>query len=132
MKHAGVKVLALTMHKAYLGQALAEGADGYLLKDDADRELFSAIENIRLGRVYVSPRLTGELLRSEAPEPEPLSTREIEVLTLIANGKSNKEIGSSLFISVRTVESHRARIMDKLRVNSTADLVKYAIQKNYV
>ena len=126
-----VKILVLTMHKEYLQQALAAGADGYLLKEDADRDLFSAIENIRHGRVYLSPRLTGELL-GRRPSPEsPLSDREIEVLRHIAQGKANKQIAETLFISVRTVESHRARIMSKLRLKSTADLVKYAIRNGY-
>jgi len=130
-KHPEVKILVLTMHKEYLHQAMSAGADGYLLKEDADRDLFSAIENIRQGRVYISPRLTGDLLGRRAPSTEPLSSREKEVLKLIAQGKSNKAIAESLFISIRTAESHRAHIMAKLRLNSTADLVKYAIQKGY-
>jgi DNA-binding NarL/FixJ family response regulator len=130
-KHPEVKILVLTMHKEYLHQALSAGADGYLLKEDADRDLFSAIENIRQGRVYISPRLTGELLGRRAPSAEPLSSREKEVLQLIVQGKSNKAIAESLFISIRTAESHRAHIMAKLSLNSTADLVKYAIQKGY-
>jgi DNA-binding NarL/FixJ family response regulator len=131
-KYPDVKILILTMHKEYLHQALSAGADGYLLKEDADRDLFSAIENIRQGRVYLSPRLTGELPGKRVPASEPLSIREKEVLKLIAKGKSNKEIAETLFISVRTVESHRAHIMAKLSLKSTADLVKYAIQKGYI
>jgi DNA-binding NarL/FixJ family response regulator len=127
-----VKILVLTMHKEYLQQALSAGADGYVLKEDADLDLFSAIENIRQGRVYLSPRLTGELLGKRATSAEPLSTREKEVLKLVAKGKPSKEIAETLFISVRTVESHRAHIMAKLRLNSTVDLVKYAIQKGYI
>jgi DNA-binding NarL/FixJ family response regulator len=131
-KHPDVKILILTMHKEYLHQALSAGADGYLLKEDADRDLFSAIENIRHGRVYVSPRLAGELLGNRPPPAEPLSRREKEILQLIAKGKSNKEIGETLFISVRTVESHRASILRKLNLKNTADLVTHAIQKGYV
>jgi DNA-binding NarL/FixJ family response regulator len=130
MKHPDVKILVLTMHREYMHQAFAAGADGYLLKEDADRELFSAIENIRKGRRYLSPCLTGEVLTALLSEP--LSSREKEVLTLIADGKSNKEIAELLFISVRTIESHRASILDKLNLKSTADLVKYAIRKGYV
>ncbi|KAF0219145.1 MAG: LuxR family transcriptional [Geobacteraceae bacterium] len=130
--YPAVKILVLTMHREYVQQALAAGADGYLLKEDADRDLFSAIENIRQGRVYLSPRLAGELLGNRAPSAEPLSNREKEVLKLIAEGKSNKEIAETLFISARTVESHRASILDKLKSKNTADLVKYAIQKGYV
>jgi len=127
-----VKILILTMHREYAHQAMATGADGYLLKEDADRDLFFAIENIRQGQVYFSPRLTGALLGDRAPSSEPLSSRGKEVLKLIAEGKSNKEIAEALSIGVRTVESHRARIMARLSLNSTADLVKYAIQKGYV
>jgi DNA-binding NarL/FixJ family response regulator len=127
-----VKILVLTMHKEYLEQAIAAGADGYLLKEDADRDLFSAIESIRQGKSYVSPRLAGEVLGHKLNAPEPLSLREIEVLKLIAQGNSNKTIADSLFISVRTVESHRAHIMAKLDLNSTAELVRYAMQHGYV
>lgn len=127
-----VKILVLTMHKEYLHQAISAGADGYLLKEDADRDLFSAIDHIRQGRVYLSPRLAGELLGKRAPSAEPLSSREIEVLKLIAKAKSNKEVADTLFISVRTVESHRAAILKKLKLKNTADLVTYALQKGYV
>lgn len=127
-----VKILILTMHKEYLHQALSAGADGYLLKEDADRDLFSAIDNIRQGRVYVSPRLAGELLGHRPPAPEPLSEREKEVLRLIARGNSNKEIGDTLCISVRTVEGHRASILKKLKLKNTAELVTHAIQKGYI
>jgi DNA-binding NarL/FixJ family response regulator len=143
MIHPEVKVLILTMHKdkEYLYQAISAGADGYLLKEDADTELFSAIETIRQGRVYVSPFLSEEskedwlqIVRGKQNPPfaESLTTREKEVLKLIAEGKSSKEIGNLLFISARTVERHRANIMDKLNLKKTADLVKYAIQKGYI
>jgi len=126
----GVKILILTMHREYVHQALSTGADGYLLKEDADRDLFSAIENIRDGRIYLSPRLTNSLVkdRIHASASQPLSLREKGVLKLIAEGKSNKEIASLLVISIRTVESHRASILNKLKLKNTADLVKYAIQ----
>jgi len=131
-KYPDVRILILTMHKEYVHQALSSGADGYLLKEDADRDLFSAIENIRRGRVYLSPRLAGELLGKRASSSESLSVREREVLNLVAKGKSNKHIAENLCISVRTVESHRAAILKKLNLKNTADLVKYAIQKGYV
>ena len=127
LKYPGVKILVLTMHKEFLHQAMSAGADGYLLKEDADRDLFYAIENIRRGRVYLSPRLAAHL-----PAGELLSTREIEVLKLIAVGKTNRESADSLFISVRTVESHRAAILAKLNLKNTADLVKYAINQGYI
>lgn len=135
----GVKLLIVTMHKdkEYLYQALAAGADGYFLKKDADTELFAAIEKIRKGKTYVSPHLSGDLaddwaqVRQGFDKPV-LTNREREVLKLIAEGKSNKEIAGVLFISVHTVERHRANIQAKLKLKKTADLVKYAIQKGYV
>ena len=144
VNHPNVKILVLTMHKdkEYLHQAVTAGAEGYLLKEDADSELFSAIDRVRQGRIYVSPKLTEGLTTDwikmtrgdDKPSFEPvrLTTREREVLKLIAEGKSSKEIGDLLFISVRTVEHHRANIMEKLNLKNTADLVKYAVQKGYV
>jgi DNA-binding NarL/FixJ family response regulator len=138
-----VKILILTMHdnKEYLHQTIAAGGDGYLLKDDANKDLFSAIEKIRDGKKYISPRLSEDITedwakihRGDLPpyEPEPLTLREREVLKLIAEGKSSKEIAELLFISSRTVERHRANIMEKLKMKKAADLVKYAIEKGYL
>ena len=137
--HPGVKILVVTMHKdkEYLYQALAAGADGYFLKKDADTELFAAIEKIRKGRIYVSPHLSEKLedgwerIRRGLGKSV-LTNRETEVLKLIAEGKANKEIADVLFISVHTVERHRANIMAKLDLKNTADLVRYAIQKGYL
>jgi DNA-binding NarL/FixJ family response regulator len=137
-----LKVLILTMHKdrSYLHQAISAGADGYLLKEDADPDLFSAVERIRQGKIYVSPHLAegmiedwAQIRRGDASsiQPEVLTAREKEVIKLIADGKSSKEIADILFISVRTVERHRANIMDKLQIKKTADLVKYAIRQGY-
>ena len=142
--HPNVKILILTMHKdkEYLRQAISAGAEGYLLKEDADSELFSAVGKIRQGGIYVSPKLSEELTidwakirrgdEKPSSEAESLTLREREVLKLIAEGKSSKEIADLLFISSRTVERHRANLMDKLGLKKTADLVKYAIQKGYV
>ena len=142
MTHPDVKVLILTMHKDkdYLYHAISAGADGYLLKEDADTELFSAIETIRQGKTYISPLLTGEvtddllrIYRGNHQLPiDNLTTREREVLQLIAEGRSNREIANLLYISVRTVENHRAKIMKKLDMKKTADLVRYAIQKGII
>lgn len=129
-RHSRLHILVLTMHKEYLHQALAAGADGYLLKEDVDRELFAAIRHIRQGKTYVSPRLPRELVRGHGASP--LSLREQQVLRLIARGKSNRDIGETLFISVRTVESHRAAILKKLKQSCTAGLVKYAIEKGFI
>ena len=139
---SGVKVLILTMHrdKEYVYYAISAGAEGYLLKEDADTELFNAIEKIRQGGHYISPLLSGELtheliqasLKGQLTHPsDPLTLREREVLKLIAEGISNKKIADLLCISVRTVEHHRANIMEKLNIKQTASLIKYAIRKGY-
>jgi len=139
-----VKILILTMHKdkEYLYLALSAGAKGYLLKEDADKELFSAIEKVRQGKTYISPHFSEEIVddlvqvgRGGAKtvfEVDPLTPREREVLKLIAEGKSSKEIAQLLFISVLTANNHRANIMGKLGLNKATDLVKYAIRKGYV
>jgi len=137
-----VKVLILSMHKdrEYMYSAISAGAEGYLLKEDADTDLFAAIEKIRRDGHYISPLLLGEFTKDvfqsrlagqSAQEGAPLTTREREVTKLIAEGNSNKVIADLLYISVRTVENHRANIMKKLNVKSTADLIKYAIRKGY-
>ncbi|UCF86473.1 MAG: response regulator transcription factor [Desulfobacteraceae bacterium] len=137
-----VKVLILTMHrdKEYVYYAISAGAEGYLLKEDADTELFTAIEKIRQGGHYISPLLSGELTheliqasrKGQLTLPsDPLTLREREVLKLIAEGIPNKEIAEFLCISVRTVEHHRANIMEKLNIKETANLIKYAIRKGY-
>jgi len=129
--HPEVKVLILSMYREYQHQALAAGADGYLLKEDAPRELFSAIECVRQGKIFLSTRLNqGERCLPE--QGEALSVREREVLKLIVEGKPNKEIAEDLCISVRTVESHRASILTKLNVKSAAELVRCAIQNGYI
>jgi DNA-binding NarL/FixJ family response regulator len=138
-----VKVLMLTMHREeeYLYQAISAGADGYLLKDDAERELFSAIDNIRSGKIYISPGLKDQSMQNWArlrrgedgvDRGDNLTVRQREILKMIAEGKSNKEIGDLLFISVRTVERHRANIMSRLNIKKTAELVKYALRKRYI
>jgi DNA-binding NarL/FixJ family response regulator len=139
-----VKILILTMHKdkEYLYLALSAGAKGYLLKEDADKELFSAIEKVQQGKTYISPHFSEEIVddlvqvgRGDAKtvfEVDPLTPREREVLKLIAEGKSSKEIAQLLFISVPTANNHRANIMGKLGLNKATDLVKYAIRKGYV
>jgi DNA-binding NarL/FixJ family response regulator len=136
-----IKVLILTMHrnKEYLLQALSAKADGYLLKEDTDRQLAAAIESIQGGKIFLSPlmsedlsqNLLGFIENADQSLDETLSTREKEVLTLLAEGKSSKEIADLLFISTRTVEHHRASINKKLKIRNLVDLVKYAIRKGY-
>jgi DNA-binding NarL/FixJ family response regulator len=136
------KILILTEHKdrEYFRQAMSAGADGYLLKEDGDSELFSAIELIRQGKFYISPKLSDvlkddwvQMQRGEYKRAyEHLTNREREVLKLVAEGKTSKEIASLLSISVRTVETHRANIMEKLEFKKTADLIKYALKKGFI
>jgi DNA-binding NarL/FixJ family response regulator len=138
------KIVILTMHneKEYLHQAFSAGADGYILKEDADTELFSAIASVRQGKKYVSPSMAyawmkdwAEMRHGESislPEPEPLTVREKEVLKLIAEEKSSKEIAELLHISARTVDHHRANLMAKLNLKNTVALIKYAVKKGYV
>jgi DNA-binding NarL/FixJ family response regulator len=137
------KVLILTMHKEeeYLYQAISAGADGYLLKDDAEKELFIAIDNVREGKIYISPGLADQSMQNwarlrrgenDSHVAEVLTVRQREILKLIAEGKSNKEIGDLLCLSVRTVERHRANIMDKLNIRKTAELVQYALRKHLI
>ena len=136
-----IKILILTMHrnKEYLMQALAAKTDGYLLKEDTDTQLITAIETIRSGKIYLSPLLSeditsdliGYVNRGGKPPGETLSNREKEVLTLLAGGKSSKEIADLLFISPRTVEHHRTRINKKLNIQNIVELVKYAIREGY-
>ncbi len=138
-----VKVLILTMHKdkEFVYHAVRAGAEGYLIKEDADTELFTAIHTIRNGGNYISPLLSGPLTYElilaaqkgqAAGPPDPLTLREREVLKLIAEGATNKQIAEALSISIRTVENHRANMMQKLKLRKTANLIKYALQYNYI
>jgi DNA-binding NarL/FixJ family response regulator len=136
-----IEILILTMHREmdYVRHAIKAGAKGFLLKEDADTELISSINIIREGRHYISPLLfkdaTEALVRLNegftGEGASPLTNRERQVLKLIAEGNSSREIGELLHISYRTVQNHRANIMKKLNVNRTADLVRYAVQKGY-
>jgi two-component system, NarL family, response regulator NreC len=133
-EHPGVKVLILSMQDdpRYLREAFAAGASGYVLKEAADTEVVTAIREVAAGGRYVHPELGARLIAAEAEaarqaEEDPLSDREREVLRLLALGYTNQEIAKQLFISVRTAETHRAHVMQKLRLASRADLVRYAI-----
>ena len=140
--HPEIKILILTMHKRkeYLYHCLSAGAEGYLLKEDADTELYAAIKKVQEGGVYISPILSEDLTddfvqmcRGDLKVPsDKLTSREREVVKLIAEGKKNREIADLLCISIRTVENHRANIMRKLKLKNTSELVKYAIRKKYV
>lgn len=135
-----LKVLILTMHKGkeLLEYAIAAGADGYLLKEDAPTELLDAIRSIEQGQVYISPLIVPYLKESyvqrhrKGARSELLSGREAEVLKLIAEGKSGREIAAILHLSIRTVDNHRAKIMKKLHVTKSTDLVRHALSMGYV
>jgi two-component system response regulator NreC len=128
------KVLMLSMQDdpSYVRQAFAAGAHGYVLKEAADTELVRAVREVAAGGRYVNPELGARLAFAEAQaeaqaEADPLSEREREVLRLLALGHTNQEIAKMLYISVRTAETHRAHIMQKLRLDTRASLVRYAL-----
>jgi two-component system response regulator NreC len=129
------KVLVLSMQDdpSYVREAFGAGASGYLLKEAADAELVAAIREVAAGRRYVHPTLGARLAAAEAEAQsraaaDPLSDREREVLRLLALGHTNQEIAKMLFISGRTAETHRAHIMQKLRLATRAELVRYALE----
>jgi len=128
----GTRVVVLTMQEdpEFARQALGNGAAGYVLKEAADDELVEAVRRAASGDTYLNPRLGAALaaapVQSSGP-PDDLTEREVEILRLIALGHTNVEIGERLYLSVRTVESHRAHIQQKLRRSSRAELVRYAL-----
>jgi two-component system response regulator NreC len=130
------KVLILSMQDdpAYVREAFGAGASGYVLKEAADAELVAAVREVAAGQRYVHPTLGARLVAAEADEraraeEDPLSEREHEILRLLALGHTNQEIASQLYLSVRTVETHRAHIMQKLRISTRAELVRYALER---
>jgi len=134
-----VKVLVLSMQDDphYVREAFAAGASGYVLKEAADTEVVDAVREVARGGRYVNPELGARLVAAEAEaqrraEEDPLSDREREVLRLLALGHTNQEIAKSLYISVRTAETHRAHIMQKLRLKSRAELVRYALENGLI
>ena len=130
------KILVLSMQDdpSYVRQAFSAGATGYLLKEAADDELVQAVRDVAAGGRYVHPALGARLAAAEAEararaEADPLSDREREVLRLLALGHTNQEIAKLLFISVRTAETHRAHVMQKLRLSTRAELVRHALHQ---
>jgi two-component system response regulator NreC len=125
-----IVVLTMQEEPAFARRALASGATGYVLKRAADTELVEAVRRAAVGETYLNPALGARIAREPQPgPPDDLSQREVEVLDLIALGFTNAEIAGKLFLSVRTVETHRAHIQQKLRVSSRAELVRYALQR---
>lgn len=134
-----VKIVALSMHsdKRYVSEMLKAGASAYLLKDCAFEELITAIRTIMKGKIYLSPGIAGVVIedyirkgsKTDSSVFSLLSDREREVLQLMAEGRTTKEIAEHLYVSVKTVETHRTNIMTKLDIHSIAELTKYAIRE---
>ena len=139
-KWPNLMILALTRHTddGYLQQLIGAGANGYVLKQSAPSELIHAIRAVAAGGKYIDPKLTAKLVDSYSDRASRgeakgiLSDRESEVLRLIALGYSNKEIGASLSLSVKTIEVHKANAMRKLNITSRIDLVRYAIFQGWL
>jgi len=137
---SGVRVIALSMHptRRYVTQMLEAGAAGYILKDTAFKEIAGAIRGVVAGENYLSPRITGFVVEgflkahSKKEHGSSLTPREREVLQLLAESKSTKEIAGLLSLSARTVETHRRSIMDKLDIRDVAGLTKYAIREGLI
>jgi len=137
-KNRSTRVLLLTMHEepAYLRTALAAGAAGYVLKKSVDANLLAAIRALHKGREYVDSELATGLLRNALPDlarpgsgtDAVLSARELQILKLVAEGFSSREIAEQIFVGVKTVETYRARFAEKLGLKSRADLVRYALE----
>ena len=133
-----MKAILLTMHTEdpYVLEALRAGVSGYVLKTQAGDDLIQAIREVLRGSIYLSPGVSRAVVdayraKSDLP-PDPLSPREREVLQLVAEGKTTKEVASLLGVSVKPAESHRTRIMAKLDIHETAGLVRYAIRRGLV
>ncbi len=138
-EHPHIKIIALSMHsdKQFVIEMLKAGASGYMLKDCAFEELVYAIHSVMKDQVYLSPRITtivlkeyvSDLHKGESSVFKVLTNREREVLQLIAEGKTTKEIAHLLQVSIKTVETHRQQLMNKLNIRSIAELTKYAIRE---
>ncbi|MEQ9438487.1 MAG: response regulator transcription factor [Cyclobacteriaceae bacterium] len=132
-----VKCIMLTMHDdvQYVLRSLRQGADGYLLKDADEQELKTAIQEVYEGKKYFKNKISDLIvadLSSEKPQEVLLSLREIQIVRLVAEGKITKEIADQLFVSVRTIETHRSRIMKKLGVSNTAEMIRMAYEKKLI
>ena len=133
-----IKIIILAMHanEDYVAQALKAGASGYLLKDAATTELEMALKSVSMGQFYLSPAISRQVvdnyLRGGPSGLEVLTPRQREILQLIAEGKSTREIADTLHVSVKTVETHRTQLMERLDIYDTAGLVRYAVRKGLV
>jgi len=134
--HAKVIVLTFRTDEELVAEALRAGVHGFIHKSDSLEQIHNAIRRVIAGDLYISNKLLGPLLQTYVatggPIADPLSSRERQVLQLVAEGHTTKEIGSILDISPKTAESHRARMMDKLHIHDTASLVRYAVRRGIV
>ncbi len=138
-ENSGVKIIALSIHSSrrFVAEMLKAGASGYILKDCLFDELMEAIKTVLRGEIYLSPKITGvviddyvqRLSKQYQPNGPVLTEREREVLQLLAEGKSTKQIALQIHVSTKTIESNRRNIMEKLRINSVAELTKYAVRE---
>jgi two-component system, NarL family, response regulator NreC len=133
-QRTAVVVLTMQSEPAFAREALQAGARGYVLKESADAELVQAVRAAADGRTYLNPELGARLAAAPPPSgpPDDLTERELEILRLIALGHTNAEIGKQLYLSVRTVESHRAHIQRKTRRTTRAELVRYALDHELI
>jgi two-component system response regulator NreC len=140
-QYPDLRILILTVHEdeAMLREAIRAGASGYIVKHAAEAELIAAINTIRRGDLYVDPAMLRVLLvesprpRTEQPaSPDPLTPRETDVLKLIVQGYTNRQVGEELGISVRTVEGHRANLLEKLGLRTRVELVRYARERGLI
>jgi DNA-binding NarL/FixJ family response regulator len=141
-KYPWIKILMLTMHTSQqiFYNAMIAGADGYLLKDDSDEELLVAIDRVKSGKNYISPRLADdftddviEMYRNGKKSPfRELTKREKEILQLVVNGYTSKKMAEHLGLSPRTIDHHRSNLLKKLNKRNSADLVNYAVRNGYV
>jgi two-component system response regulator NreC len=125
-----IVVLTMQSDPVFAREAMQSGVLGYILKDAADSELVKAVRLASEGKTYLQPELGARLAAEPSGPPDDLSEREVEILRLIALGHTNGEIADELYLSVRTVESHRAHIQQKLRMSKRSELVRYALERN--
>lgn len=136
--HPRIRILALSMHKdnVFVREILRAGAVGYLLKDAIDQELLTAVRAVASGEGYLSPSVSEAVLsdyRKHVTDPiDLLSSREREILQMLAEGKTNKEVAQVLNISVYTVDAHRGRIMEKLNLHSIGEMVRFAMRNGLI
>jgi DNA-binding NarL/FixJ family response regulator len=140
-KHPDLKIIILTIHDGseYIYQVFKNGADGYVLKEAAYEELLAAIEAVTHDKKFLSPGVSGDVIQRYLEHPQTqanpldsLTPKEREVLTLITDGRSNKEMADLLFVSVKTIEFHRTNIMKKLDIHNQAELIRFGINSSLI